>query len=124
MLTLRHFIDRPTWAAAAGYDFNFIDCMAYAADLYGNMFIALKDVCRDFLDTEVRELPLMLAIIVAAVSGVFVWPLIFWIVAIPVWFKCKRMRRKYQFEDGMTDIAENNIEQWRLECARKWKVKP
>lgn len=35
MLTLRHFIDRPARAAAASYEFNYLDCMAYTADFTG-----------------------------------------------------------------------------------------
>lgn len=121
MLTLRHFIDRPTWAAAAGYEFNYLDCMAYTADFYGLMFSALRNAGSDFLDTSVRDLPIVLLAVIAALCGVFAWPLIFWLVAIPVWMKCKSMRRRYQFGGAMTEIARGNLEQWQRECARKWK---
>ncbi|HFZ1111772.1 hypothetical protein [Citrobacter koseri] len=124
MLTLKHFIDRPTWAAAAGYNFNYLDCMAYTADLYRLIFSALRDVFRDFLSTEVREIPLMLAVITAAISGVFVWPFIFWIVAIPVWLKCRRMRSSYQFGGAMTETAEINLKRWQRECEKKWRANP
>lgn len=121
MLTLRHFIDRPTWAAAAGYEFNYLDCMAYTADFYGLTFSALRNAGSDFLDTSVRDLPIVLVAVISALCGVFVWPLIFWLVAIPIWMKCKSMRRRYHFGDAMTEIARGNLEQWQRECARKWK---
>lgn len=123
MLTLRHFIDRPTWAAAAGYEFSYLDCMAYTAELYGLMFSALRNAGTDFLDTSVRDLPVVLAAVIAALCGVFIWPLIFWLVAIPVWLKCKSMRRRYQSGDAMTEIAKGNLERWQRECARKWRRK-
>ena len=121
MLTLRHFIDRPTWAAAAGYEFNYLDCMAYTADFYGLMFSALRNAGSGFLDTSVRYSPIALVAMIAALCGVIVWPLIFWIVAIPVWLKCKSMRRRYQFGDAMTEIARGNLDLWLRECARKWR---
>ncbi|MGJ3447074.1 hypothetical protein [Enterobacter sp. PTB] len=121
MLTLRHFIDRPTWAAAAGYEFNYLDCMAYTADFYGLMFSTLRDAGSDFLDTSVRDLPIALVAVIAALCGVFVWPLIFWLVAIPVWMKCKSMRRHYQFGGEMTEVAIVNLDHWQHECERKWK---
>lgn len=31
MLMFEHFCDRPTWAAAAGYEFNIINCLSYSA---------------------------------------------------------------------------------------------
>ncbi|MER1507551.1 hypothetical protein KC847_20495 [Enterobacter hormaechei] len=121
MLTLRHFIDRPTWAAAAGYEFNYLDCMAYTADFYGHMFLVLRNAGIDFLDTSVRDLPIVLVAVIAALCGVFVWPLIFWLVAIPVWLKCKSMRRRYRSGDAMTEIARVNLERWQRECERKWR---
>ena len=121
ILTLRHFIDRPTWAAAAGYEFNYLDCMAYTADFYGNMFLVLRNAGIDFLDTSVRDLPIVLVAVIAALCGVFVWPLIFWLVAVPVWLKCKSMRRRYRSGDAMTEIARVNLERWQRECERKWR---
>lgn len=124
MLTLKHFIDRPTWVAAAGYDFNYLDCMAYTAGLYDLIFSALREAILDIPDTTVRELSFSSAIIGVTICGIFVWPFIFWIVAIPVWLKCKRMRRRYQFGNAMTEIARNNLELWQRECEKKWRAKP
>ncbi|EOE3543557.1 hypothetical protein ACQR8F_00080 [Klebsiella pneumoniae] len=120
MLTLKHFMDRPTWAAAAGYQFNYFDCMAHTANLYGNVFAALRDVCVGFPDTEVRELPGVIIVLIAAIAGIIVWPLIFWVVAIQVWLKCRRMRRRYHFGGDMTNVAKNNLAVWMRNCDRKW----
>ena len=120
MLTLKHFMYRPTWAAAAGYQFNYFDCMAHTANLYGNVFAALRDVYVGFPDTEVRELPGVIIVLIAAIAGIIVWPLIFWVVAIQVWLKCRRMRRRYHFGDDMTDVAKNNLAVWMRNCDRKW----
>lgn len=69
------------------------------------MFSALRNAGSGFLDTSVRYSPIATVAMIAALCGVIVWPLIFWIVAIPVWLKCKSMRRRYQFGDAMTEIA-------------------
>lgn len=121
MITFKHFINRPTWAAAAGYDFNFLDCMSFMAIQYDRVFGALLNVCDDFFSTEVREFPLIILVILAAICGVLVWTFIFWIVAVPLWVKCKMMRNKYQFGNSMNDVAKNNIEVWLYRCAKKWE---
>ena len=104
MMTLKHFLDRPLWAAAAGYDFNYMDCMSYTANAYDHSFSLLFNSLRILLETEVGELH-------------------FWLVAVVVWFKCKTYRRKYFLGDGMTDIAKMNIEKWTKECEKKWRKK-
>lgn len=123
MLTLKHFLDRPTWAAAAGYDFNYLDCMAFTADKYDAVFSALADVCYELPSTEVRDLPLMLVVLIAALAGIVVWPFIFWIVAFPVWIRCRKHREKYHLGTGMNGTASANLAGWLEECDRKWKVK-
>ncbi|MEH4988132.1 hypothetical protein PO461_11940 [Enterobacter asburiae] len=124
MLTLRHFIDRPTWAAAAGYDFNFLDCMAYTADLYCLVLSTLRSICAEFPYTEVRELPLGLVNLFVSIALSITWPLVFWIIAIPVWLKCRRERRRYQFGGEMTEVAIVKLEHWQHECERKWRRNP
>lgn len=119
MLTLKHFFDRPTWAAAAGYEFNYLDCMAFMAGRYSTITSALRDVLCDLLDTTVRELPLMVLTIIAAASGVVVWPLIFWLVALPLWVRCRQHRRKYHQGVGMTEIARRNLDVWLHGCKRR-----
>ncbi|EJE0770111.1 TPA: hypothetical protein ACRVWQ_004250 [Escherichia coli] len=119
MMTFKHFLDRPLWAAAAGYNFNYMDCMSYTANAYDHSFSLLFNSLRILPQTEVGELHLWLLGFIAAVVGVAVWPFIFWLVAVVVWFKCKAYRKKYFLGDGMTDIAKMNIEKWTKECEKK-----
>ncbi|WP_196234594.1 hypothetical protein [Escherichia coli] len=121
MMTLKHFLDRPLWAAAAGYDFNYMDCMSYTANAYDHSFSLLFNSLRILPETEVGELHLWLLGFIAAVVSIAVWPFIFWLVAVVVWFKCKTYRKKYFLGDGMTNIAKMNIEKWTNECEKKWK---
>ncbi|MBA7800563.1 hypothetical protein HV170_03380 [Citrobacter freundii] len=118
MLTLKHFLDNPTWAAADGYDFNYFDCMAYTAKRYDDIFSALHGVVDNFLDTEVREIPLVMVVLLLAISGVVIWPLTFWLTAIWVWVRCRYHRQKYQFGNGMTDVARANLDNWKARFDR------
>lgn len=121
MLTFRHFLDNPTWSAAAGYEFNYFDCMSHAATLYDRFFIALRNISDDFMSTEIREIPGMLAVMALAVIGIAAYPMIFWAVAIWTWFRCKQHRNKYHLGSGMTKIARDNIDGWLWRCERDWK---
>ena len=123
MMTLKHFLDRPLWAAAAGYDFNYMDCMSYTANAYDHSFSLLFNSLRILPETEVGELHLWLLGFIAAVVGIAVWPFIFWLVAVVVWFKCKTYRKKYFLGDGMTGMAKRNIEKWSKECEKKGRKK-
>lgn len=120
MLTLKHFLDRPKWAAAAGYEFNYIDCMAFTAARYDTFFSLFLDVIYEFPSTEVSELPLWLARFIATVAGIVIWPFIFSIIAFPVWMSCRKYRKKYHFGTGMNDIARKNLSNWLSECNCKW----
>lgn len=120
MLTLKHFFDNPTWAAAAGYDFNYLDCMSFAADKYSDVIHSLIDVLKAFPETEVRELPFVLVVLTAAIAGVVVWPLIFWLAAFPLWLRCKQHRRKYHYGTEMNDTARNNLALWINRCEKQW----
>ncbi len=72
MMTFKHFLDRPLWAAAAGYDFNYMDCMSYAANAYDHSFILLLNSLKILPETEVGELHLwMFGFIVSLVGIVF-----------------------------------------------------
>lgn len=122
MLTLKHFLERPKWAAAAGYEFNYLDCMAFSAARYDVFFSVIADVIYEFPDTEVRELPLKLIVFIAAVAGVVIWPFIFWIIALYVWITCRKYRNKYHHGTGMNEIARNNLAVWLSECDRKWSA--
>lgn len=106
MLTLKHFLNRPTWAAAAGYDFNYLDCMAFTADKYDAVFSALADVCYELPSTEVRDLPLMLVVLIAALAGIVVWPLIFWIATqVGV---TRRASRSYRTAESFGLVKQTN----------------
>lgn len=119
MLTLKHFLDNPTWAAADGYDFNYFDCMSFTAKQYDAVFLSLRGVAEIFLDTEVRELPGVLAVLLIALIGVIVWPLTFWLIAIWIWVRCKHHRKKYHIGNGMTDIARKNLDAWKIRFERQ-----
>ncbi|HEM8556157.1 TPA: hypothetical protein U2Q34_000182 [Citrobacter koseri] len=123
MLTLQHFLDKPTWAAADGYNFNYFDCMAYTAAQYDCVFLAVRRVAENFLDTELRELPFVLLVLFVALIGVIVWPLTFWLTAIWIWLRCKHHRQKYQHGNGMKDIARSNLDNWKRRFERERKVK-
>lgn len=118
MLTLKHFLDNPTWAAADGYAFNYFDCMAYTAAQYGGVFIAVRGVAENFLDTEIRELPFVFAVFLIALIGVVVWPLTFWLTAIWIWIRCHH-RKKYHLSSGMSEIARANLDTWKIQFERK-----
>lgn len=94
MITFKHFLDRPSWAAAAGYDFNIIDSMSYAAQ-WPNICSGCWDVMADIPGIELGEawwkLPLSLLIVIIAV----LYPMFFWAFGLAVWIKCRRHREKY-----------------------------
>lgn len=121
MLTFKHFIDRPTWAAAAGYSFNYFDCMSYTAGMYGGVFVAIRNVFYDFFSTELRELPLVLSVLVLAGAGVVLWPVIFWIPAIWIWIRCRHHRNKYHRGSGMTEAARKNLKVWKSQLDREFR---
>ncbi|WP_210405523.1 hypothetical protein [Leclercia sp. W17] len=118
MLTFKHFMNRPTWAAAAGYPFNYFDCMSYTAGMYGGVFVAIRNVFYDFFGTELRELPLVLAVLILASAGIVLWPLIFWVAAIWIWIRCRHHRSKYHLGGGMTEIARKNLNVWKVQLDR------
>jgi len=118
MLTLKHFLDNPTWAEADGYAFNYFDCMAFTASQYGGVFLAVRGVAENFLDTEVRELPFVLLVLLAALIWLIVWPLTFWLAAIWIWVRCRHHRRKYHLGSGMTAIARKNLDTWKVQFER------
>lgn len=107
MLTLKHFFDRPTWAAA-GYEFNFIDCMSEAANRV-DIFKGIFGVIKEIPDIELREiwkLPFSVFVCILAI----LWPFIYPLVAIRTYFSCKRVAKQYR--DGMPEIVKNNISVW------------
>lgn len=120
MLTFKHFMDRPTWAAAAGYEFNYLDCMAVTASYQSEHWSAFLAYLTYFPDVLVKELPLWLLALICNFALVIAWPLIFWLCAVPLWLRCMWMQWKYQSGNGMTDIAKGNLAGWteRVRTAR------
>ncbi|HEJ9542887.1 hypothetical protein [Proteus terrae] len=104
-VTLKHFLHRPVWATVAGYDFNFIDCMAYTADAYAEYMKTRNWLF--WLDSEIRELPitiLMLSFMLfIALSTPFIYPL----YSIATYINCKRSRKK-----EITEIVDANLSRW------------
>lgn len=118
MLTLKHFIDRPSWAAVAGYNFNFFDCLCFSAQKYDNFFHALYSVFKNLLDTEIREIPGAVVVISLALLGIVLWPFAFFFDAAYVYVKCKRTKKKYPDRESMPDIVKENIRNWLEQCDR------
>ncbi|EPC06795.1 hypothetical protein HMPREF0864_04803 [Enterobacteriaceae bacterium 9_2_54FAA] len=118
MLTFKHFKDRPSWAAADGYDFNIIDCMSEAAGRI-NIWRGIVDAILEIPDFELREAWYRLPISLVAVAIALAWPLIFWIVGLDSYVKCIRNRRKYL--NTKSEIVLYNLAVWRRECDRRIK---
>lgn len=112
MLTLKHFMDRPTWAAAAGYDFNYLDCMSVTAAFQSQHFSTFVHTLVHFPDVLVIELPVWLLALITSFALAIAWPFIFWLAAIPLWLRCTWMQWKYQDGNGMTEIAKGNLAGW------------
>lgn len=108
MLTLKHFFDRPTWAAAAGYNFNVIDCMSEAANRI-DIFRGIWGLICEMPDIELRHIWMLPFNLFVCALALF-WPFIYPVFGLILYFKCKRTARKYQKE--MPDIVRNNIDGW------------
>jgi hypothetical protein len=116
MLTFKHFLDRPSWAAAAGYDFNFIDCLSHAARRFG--FVDVLTLMDEFLEIEIREILWRLPICVIAFLILMAWPLIFWISATSVYVKCRLTKRKYGRGEKPRQV-QINLCKWLEDC--EWR---
>lgn len=104
-VTLRHFLDRPVYAAAAGYDFNFFDCMAYTAHAYVKF---LKDYDWLFwLDAEVRELPMTVVILITMFFVAVTTPFIYPVYGVVTYVMCRRAQKVQH-----TEIIDRNITGW------------
>ncbi len=109
MLTFKHFLDRPAWAAAAGYDFNFIDCLSYSAQRFG--LADVLDLLEDTGEIELRQILWKLPVNAFAMTILLAWPLIFWIQSITVYFKCRFTKRNYA-GSKRTERVEINLRNW------------
>lgn len=120
MLTFKHFMDRPSWAAAAGYDFNIIDCMSYAAN-WPNVASGCWELVADIPNIELRDawwaLPLTLLVFVIAIF----YPLYFWVFGFAVWVKCHSHRRKYRYIKS--ERVRINLRNWLEDFDRKQRRK-
>lgn len=104
-VTLRHFLDKPDYAAVAGYDFNFFDCMAFTADRYFD-FLKTRDWLF-WLDTEIRELPSTILSLVAMTILTILPPLIFPLFSLVTYIDCR-----IKISQPMTPIRDSNITDW------------
>lgn len=116
-ITFKHFMDKPSWAAAAGYDFNFIDCISASAQWPFNIGSSLRDDILGIPDAEVRDLP---AFMVKLVIGLFILATMVFcypIFAIAIYIKCKNMRKKYK--DDFSEIVSHNLRAWAIQVYRR-----
>jgi hypothetical protein len=116
-ITFKHFQDNPAWAAAAGYDFNFIDCISASAQCTSNIANNLLDEVVEFPDAEVRYVPVF--IIKLSIGSLLLFAMMFAypIFAVFVFFRCKAMRRKYK--DDYSDIVRHNLSTWARNVYRR-----
>ncbi|PBI79623.1 hypothetical protein A9993_07675 [Rahnella victoriana] len=109
MITFKHFLDRPSWAAAAGYDFNVFDCLSYSAQKFG--FADVLDLLEDTGDIELRQAFWKLPVNALAMIVLLSWPLIFWVNGIMVYIKCRLTKRNYA-GSKRTERVEINLRNW------------
>lgn len=114
-LTFEHFCDRPTWAAAAGYEFNIIDCLSYSAKK-ANMSV-IKDVLRGIPDIELRSLLWELPLSLLAIAVIVTWPVTFWAVGLFVYIRCRKNRKKYFGSEN--ERVQINLRNWLNEFERR-----
>lgn len=108
MLTLKHFFDNPRFAAAAGYDFNIIDCISFTASRIDLVYMVIEETI-DFLESEIFRiwylLPRLMVVYVIAVA----YPFTFWILGLFVYAACRRSRKKYLNSTNPQVISDLNL---------------
>lgn len=107
-LTLEHFFDNPQIAAAAGYDFNIVDCMSFAANRMSGTGVKWE-ILTDLGHTEIadwRGILLSLASLIIAT----LWPFFYPIMGVLTYWHCKKSVRKYRFSTDIT--VKRNINRW------------
>lgn len=115
-LTLEHFFDNPSWAAAAGYKFNLLDCLSDAANK-ASIREGVKQLISNIPDIELRSVWWELPFSILAVISLVTWPLTFWVVGLLTYAKCIRCRNKYLGSENPTFIK--NLRNWHEECDRR-----
>lgn len=109
-LTLTHFFDNPQIAAAAGYDFNIIDCMSFAANRLSEKGLK-REIITDFGRTEIAD---WRGIVVSLLSLTIVclWPFFYPVIGALTYWQCKQSVKRYRFS---SDVAvKRNINSWLL----------
>lgn len=121
MLMFEHFCDRPTWAAAAGYEFNIIDCLSYSAVTVDMSDI--KDLLIEIPDIELRSLLWDLPLKLLTLTAIITWPLTFWIAGLMIYIRCRKHRRKYAGSEN--ERVQINIRNWlgEFERQQRWSAK-
>lgn len=109
-ITFRHFQDNPAWAAAAGYDFNFIDCVSASAQCTANIARNLLDEIAEFPDAEVRYAPIFIIKVFVGSLMLFVMMFAYPLFAVAIFFRCKSVKRKYR--DDYSDTVNHNLRTW------------
>lgn len=117
-ITFKHFQDNPTWAAAAGYDFNYFDCLSVACIATTNVANNIIDEFLDFPDYQVRELPAFFVKVSVATALLFILLFAYPLLAVFVYVRCKHSQKKYSGEH--TDITSQNMRVWLRRCQEKW----
>lgn len=107
-VTLAHFLDRPLWAVACGYDYNFLDCLSWSANIYGQNIPALLSLRPDdVLSLEIREIPMALLSTVLTLLFLVLWPLTYPVWAVVCYWLCKR-----KVKQPMNDVRDHNLSLW------------
>ncbi|MEX0445231.1 hypothetical protein [Xenorhabdus sp. SGI246] len=109
---LEHYLDRPTWAVIAGYDYTFGDVICYQVNRFlGNIKYAFsRDGLNDFLDYEIRELPVFIAKLIGFLLQIILYPTCFWIFAIIQMELHGETREKYR--NGLPKDVDYHIIGW------------
>ncbi len=115
-LTFEHFCDNPSWAAAAGYEFNIIDCLSFSAG-QADIKNGVKDFLTGIPDIELRSALWELPLHILAVAFFLTWPLTFWLGGLYVYLKCLRNRWKYLNSENERVIV--NLRNWYEDCDRR-----
>ncbi|TDN54931.1 hypothetical protein EC843_101990 [Buttiauxella sp. JUb87] len=117
-ITFRHFQDNPYWAAAAGYDFNYFDCLSASTQVMSNVADNAWDEVVALPDTEVRDLPAFTIKVTVASILLAILTFTYPILALVIHMRCKTGREKYKGPHNST--ITNNMNSWIRQCERKW----
>ncbi|WP_340618259.1 hypothetical protein [Xenorhabdus entomophaga] len=109
---LEHYLDNPTWAVIAGYDYTFGDviCFQLNSFLATIKYVFSRDALDDFLDYEIRDLPEFIAKSIGFLLLIVLYPTFFWIFAITQMSIHRRTRDKYR--NGLPEDVNYHIIGW------------